>query len=134
MKKILLFIFFISFTAVSAQLNENIVGKWKLNYDVSTEFKETESAVKQVADYKMKYQFLENSIWTFKKDKSFEAKLKDGKTEKGNYSANEDRFIIIFEKEDIEEFNTTNVEIADKNITLSLGRGMTKLKIIFTKK
>ncbi len=134
MKPILLFLFLLSFSMSSAQIEKKAVGEWKLSIEVATEFSDSESARKQVADYQMKYQYLENSTWTFNKDKSFITKLKDGKTEKGNYSANEDRFIIIFEREDIEEFNTTNVVVEDKKMTLSMGRGMTKLKFIFTKK
>ena len=70
-------------------------------------------------------------------NKSSFSKIKEfpvSETEKGNYSANEDRFLIIFEKEAIEEFNTTNVVVEDKKVTLSMGRGMTQLKFIFTKK
>jgi hypothetical protein len=134
MKKTLLFILLFSISFASAQLNEKMIGKWKMNLTVTTEFTNTESATKQVAANKTKYQYLENSNWIFNKDKSFTTKLKDKKTEKGNYSANEDRFLIIFEKEAIEEFNTTNVVVEDKKVTLSMGRGMTQLKFIFTKK
>ena len=134
MKQLLLLTLCLFCTSLSAQLNKKIVGKWKLNYTVSTEFKETEIAMKQVADYTKKYQYLENSIWFFKDEGILEVKLEDGKIEKGNYSANEDRFLIIFEKEEIEEFNTTNVNVSDKIITLSMGRGMTKLVFNFTKK
>ena len=134
MKQLLLFIFLLSFHSLSAQLNKEILGKWTMNLNVTTDFMDTEIAVKQVEDNKVKYQYLENSLWNFKKEGVFEVKLKDGKIEKGSYSANEDRFLIIFEKEAIEEFNTTNVVVEDKKVTLSMGRGMTKLKFNFTKK
>ena len=134
MKQILLLLLCLSMSSVSAQLNKNMVGQWKMSAMVTTEFKDSESAVKQVAVYNTKYQYLDNSVWNFTKDKAFEVKLKDGSTQKGNYSANEDRFLIIFEKEDVEEFNTTNIVVEDKKITLSMGRGMTQLKFVFTKK
>ena len=102
--------------------------------NVTTEFMDTDFAVKQMEDNKVKYQYLEKSLWDFKKDGVFEVKLKNGKTEKGTYTADENRFIIIFEKEEIEEFNTTNVVVADKKVTLSMGRGMTKLIFEFARK
>lgn len=134
MKQILLLLMCLSFSAVTAQLNKNIIGQWRMSCSVTTEFQDSETAVKQVSDYNTKYQYLNNSVWNFNKEKSFSVKLKDGSSEKGNYSANEDRFLIIFEKEDVEEFNTTNIVVEDKKITLSMGRGMTKLKFVFTKK
>lgn len=134
MKYLLAFALLLSFNSVSAQLNKDVLGKWQMKVEVSTEFMDSESAVKQVDDNKAKYNYLDNSIWNFKKEGVFEVKLKDGKVENGNYSANEDRFLIIFEKEEIEEFNTTNVVVEKKKVTLSLGRGMTKLKFVFTKK
>uniref|UniRef100_UPI00404B2156 DUF5004 domain-containing protein n=1 Tax=Flavobacterium sp. TaxID=239 RepID=UPI00404B2156 len=134
MKKIFLVLLVFSFSITHAQLNEKIVGKWKLNYIVFTEFKDTEMANKQVADNHEKYSYLENSIWTFKKEGQFETKLSDGSIENGSYSANEDRFIIIFDKEEIEEFNTAMVIVEPKNISLSMGRGMTRLLFNFSKK
>lgn len=134
MKKIFLFSLLLSLNFFNAQLNQKIVGKWQLKTTVSTEFTESETSNKQVADNILKYKYLQDSNWTFKKDGKFEAKLKNGKVEKGSYSANEDRFIIIFDKESIEEFNTTNAVAETKKVTLTIGRGMTKLKMNFTKK
>lgn len=134
MKIVLFILLLFSFTASRAQLNEAIVGKWKLNCLVSTEFSDSETANKQVATNKLKYLFFENSNWEFKKDKHFEVKLSDGKIEKGSYSANEDRFIIIFDKEDIEEFNTAIITAKDKDLILNMGRGMTRLLFQFSKK
>ena len=134
MKKFILVLFLASFSSLQAQLNETIIGKWKMNYTVHTEFTTTEIANKQVTDNQAKYSYLDNSLWSFKKDGKFEVKLSDGKTEKGGYSANEDRFIIIFDKEDIEEFNTTIITTEEKIISLSMGRGMTKLIFNFSKK
>lgn len=134
MKQILILIFLLSVNLLFAQLNKEILGKWTMTPNVTTEFMDTDFAVKQVEDNKVKYQYLENSLWNFKKDGVFEVKLKDGKTEKGTYNADEGRFLIIFEKEEIEEFNTTNVVVADKKVTLSMGRGMTKLIFEFIKK
>ena len=134
MKKLFFLGLLIFFCNLHAQLSDKMVGKWILTSSVSTEFTDSESAVKQVADYAPKYIYLDNSNWTFNKDKTFEAKLKDGTIEKGSYSANEDRFIIIFDKESIEEFNTTNIKEEDKKVILQMGRGMTKLKFVFSKK
>ena len=134
MKKLLFLGLLIFFGNLQAQLSEKMVGKWILTSSVSTEFTDSESAMKQVSEYAPKYSYLDQSSWTFKKDKTFEAKLKNGTVEKGSYSANEDRFIIIFDKEDIEEFNTTNIKQEGKNIILLMGRGMTKLKFDFAKK
>lgn len=134
MKNTFFIILFFSFTVASAQLNQKIIGKWKLNYTLSTEFTTTEMANKQVVDNKAKYSYLENSVWTFKKDGKFEVKLKDGKIEKGGYSANEDRFIIIFDKQEIEEFNTALITVEGSHVSLLLGRGMTRLIFNFSKK
>jgi|GEM_PF-2976685 len=134
MKQILIFIYLLSVNLFSAQLNKEILGKWTMSPNVTTEFMDTDFAVKQMEDNKVKYQYLEKSLWDFKKDGVFEVKLKNGKTEKGTYTADENRFIIIFEKEEIEEFNTTNVVVADKKVTLSMGRGMTKLIFEFARK
>ncbi len=132
MKQIL--IFFLLVNLLSAQLNKEILGKWTMTPNVTTEFMDTDFAAKQLEDNKVKYQYLEKSLWNFKKDGVFEVKLKDGNTEKGTYNADETRFIVLFEKEEIEEFNTTNVVVADKKVTLSMGRGMTKLIFEFAKK
>jgi translation elongation factor P/translation initiation factor 5A len=134
MKKIGIILFLVSFSFAQAQLNEKIIGKWKLNTTVFTEFTTTETANKQVVDNKAKYAYLENSSWTFMKEGQFEAKLTNGTIEKGSYSANEDRFIIIFDKEEIEEFNTTLITVEPKKVSLTMGRGMTKLVFDFSKK
>lgn len=133
MKKIFLLSLLLCLSFFQAQLNQKIVGKWQLKTTVSTEFTDSETSNKQVADNILKYKYLQDSNWTFKNGK-FEAKLKNGKVEKGSYSANEDRFLIIFDKEDIEEFNTTNVVTEPKKVILTIGRGMTKLKFVFSKK
>lgn len=134
MKKIFLLTLLLFLNFFQAQLNEKIIGKWQLNTTVTTEFTDSETSNKQVADNILKYKYLQDSNWTFNKDGKFEAKLKDGKVEKGSYSANEDRFLIIFDKESIEEFNTTNVVAEPKKVTLTIGRGMTKLTMNFEKK
>ena len=134
MKKIFLLSLLLCLSFLQAQLNEKIIGKWQLKTAVSTEFTDSETSNKQVADNILKYKYLQDSNWTFKKDGKFEAKLKNGKVEKGSYSANEDRFLMIFDKEDIEEFNTTNVVCEPKKVILSIGRGMTKLTMNFVKK
>lgn len=134
MEKIFLLTLLLFLNFFQAQLNEKIIGKWQLNTTVTTEFTDSETSNKQVADNILKYKYLQDSNWTFNKDGKFEAKLKDGKVEKGSYSANEDRFLIIFDKESIEEFNTTNVVAEPKKVTLTIGRGMTKLTMNFEKK
>ncbi len=134
MKKNLIVVFLLLLNFVSAQLSSDVLGKWNLKVDVSTEFKDTETAINQVKTNTSKYSFLDDSVWNFKKEGQLEVKLKNGTTELANYSANEDRFIIIFEKEDIEEFNTTTILQEDKKIKLSMGRGMTQLIFNFMKK
>lgn len=134
MKKLLLFLIVLSFQFTFAQLNESIIGKWNLKVNVNTEYTDSETPASQAKTNAEKYAYLNESTWNFKKEGELEVKLKDGTVEKANYSANEDRFIIIFEKEDIEEFNTTNVMVEDKSVKLSMGRGMTKLNFSFSKK
>ena len=134
MKKSILILIFLSFGNIQAQLNETIIGKWKLNQTVSTEFTDTDMANQQVTEKQAKYNYLENSLWHFKKEGKLEVKLADGKIENGGYSANEDRFIIIFNNQEIEEFNTTNIIVEKKEIKLSFGRAMTKLNFVFSKK
>jgi translation elongation factor P/translation initiation factor 5A len=134
MKKIAVILFLVFFSAAQAQLNQKIIGKWKLNPTVFTEFTTTETANKQVVDNKAKYAYLENSSWTFMKEGKFEAKLTNGTIEKGSYSANEDRFIIIFDKEEIEEFNTAIVTVETTKVSITMGRGMTRLQFDFSKK
>lgn len=134
MEKIFLLTLLLFLNFFQAQLNEKIIGKWQLNTTVTTEFTDSETSNKQVADNIVKYKYLQDSNWIFNKDGKFETKLKDGKVEKGSYSANEDRFLIIFDKESIEEYNTTNVVAEPKKVTLTIGRGMTKLTMNFEKK
>lgn len=134
MKKILLLLAILIFNFSLAQLNESIIGKWNLKVTVTTDFTDTETAVSQAKTNAEKYAYLDGSNWNFKKEGILEVKLKDGTIEKANYSANENRFIIIFEKEDVEEFNTTNVLVHDKSVEVSMGRGMTKLIFNFSKK
>ncbi|MFC6267398.1 hypothetical protein [Frigoriflavimonas asaccharolytica] len=134
MKKYLFAVFLFMLSFVSAQLSSDVLGKWNLKLSVSTEFKDTETAMNQVKSNTAKYSYLNDSVWNFKKEGELEVKLKNGTTELANYSANENRFIIIFQKEDIEEFNTTNIVLEDKKIKLSMGRGMTQLVFQFVKK
>ncbi|MEN9489429.1 MAG: hypothetical protein RL494_1694 [Bacteroidota bacterium] len=130
--KFLVPVLFFVYSFSNAQIETAIIGRWKLSTTVETEFTTTEMANKQVVENKAKYAFLENGKWNFKKGGLFEVKLENGKKETGRYTAQENRFIIIFDNQEIEEFNSTNCSLNEKTILVSFGRGMTKLKFTFS--
>lgn len=130
--KLLLTVLFFAYFYSNAQTESFIIGRWKLNISVETEFTTTDAANNQVAENKTKYAFLDHGNWNFKKGGLFDVKFENGKKEIGRYTAQENRFIIIFDNPEIEEFNSTNISKSEKNILVWFGRGMTKLKFTFS--
>lgn len=104
-----------------------MAGKLKCKVFVKTEFTTFEEANKQVAENYEKYKWLHESVFNFKKNDLFEVKLKNGQIEKGRYTADDKRVILLFDNQEIEEFNTSTPTIDNNNILLPFGRGMTKV-------
>lgn len=130
MKNIILALIFILFgCTANAQITNALTGKFTSKIVVTTAFTDSENANKQVAENIQKYNWLDASVFNFKKNDMFEVKLKSGKTEKGRYTADESRVILIFDNEEIEEFNTTTPKVDGKKIILPFGRQMTKVNI-----
>jgi hypothetical protein len=134
MKNIILALTFtlFGFTA-NTQIKNTLIEKFTSKIIVTTEFSDSADANKQVLENTQKYNWLHDGVFKFKKDGLFELKLKNGKTEKGRYTAQDSRVILIFDNEEIEEFNTTKPRIEDNKIILPFGRQMTKVNLELNK-
>lgn len=113
--------------SLSSQVKSKLAGKLKCKVFIKTEFTTFEEANKQVAENYEKYKWLHESVFNFKKNDVFEVKLKNGQIEKGRYTADDTRVILLFDNQEIEEFNTSTPTIDNNNILLPFGRGMTKV-------
>ena len=134
MKKIaiLTLALFTSFS-ISAQVKTKLIGKLKSILNVTTEFTTNKGAVAEVAKNKETYKWLDGGEFNFNKVGTFTFKKKDGKTEKGRFSADDTRVKLIFDAESIPELNAYNPKLEGEKITLPFGIGMTKVNIILTK-
>lgn len=134
MKYLFVTLAFLFFTSnVNAQLKEKLNGKFTCKVVVTTEFTDFAEATKQVAENTQKYNWLDAGVFNFKKDDLFEVKLKSGKTEKGRFTASDTRVILLFDNEEIEEFNTTTPKVDDKKVILPFGRQLTKVNLELSK-
>lgn len=134
MKYLFVMLAFLFFTSiVNAQLKEKLNGKFTCKVVVTTEFTDFAEANNQIAENIQKYNWFDAGVFNFKKNDTFEVKLKTGKTEKGRFTASDTIVILLFDNQEIEEFNTTTPKVDGKKVILPFGRGMTKINIELSK-